>query len=490
MSLRTRLALIFIMATLAPLGATVWVVSILLDQSLRPADQLSDLSLSVEKLGREFYQQSRDRLKADATTGHIRPLHYSPLPGGAAGAGMPRAIEDFRQSGDEERFSLSGMGGSDLLYMRRTPKGVDVFDLPLGVCMEDISREYGDARRIVARDLRRGFLWTWGLLAAVIWAVALVILWVVSTRFSKPIVSLTSALKSLAGGNFQIRVPTERLDEIGLATEAFNRTASQLEQNRDRLVYLTQLASWQVLARKMAHEVKNSLTPIRLTVEEMVARGADDAGEGRKMFLAQAASIVVDEIESLERRIRAFSEFSSEPPVCPEPLDIGSMVEERVAFLKSAHPEVRYTVEKSAMMPNAMADPDLVKGILVNLLENAAEAVGAGGEILARVSPVEDRVSVEVHDSGPGLSELARQSLFQPTISFKKRGIGLGLSIARKSALLSGGDILSIPGELGGAGFRVLLPAASTARIALALADSSVSHLSVPKHGTAANPGR
>ena len=72
---------------------------------------------------------------------------------------------------------------------------------------------------------------------------------------------------------------------------------------------------------------------------------------------------------------------------------------------------------------------------------------------------MEDRVAIEVHDSGPGLSDLARKSLFQPTISFKKRGMGLGLSIARKSALLSGGDILLIAGELGGAGFRVLLPA-------------------------------
>ena len=115
----------------------------------------------------------------------------------------------------------------------------------------------------------------------------LALVWLVATRFSRPIVKLTEALKSLAGGNFRIRVPNERTDEIGLATEAFNRTAAQLEQSRDRLVYLTQLASWQVLARKMAHEVKNSLTPIRLTVEEMVAR-AD--GADHRAFLEQAAA--------------------------------------------------------------------------------------------------------------------------------------------------------------------------------------------------------
>jgi two-component system, NtrC family, nitrogen regulation sensor histidine kinase NtrY len=306
--------------------------------------------------------------------------------------------------------------------------------------------------------LRPCFFLTWDLVAAVIWLVALSLVWLVATRFSLPIVKLTEALKSLADGNFRIRVPNERTDEIGLATEAFNRTAAQLEQSRDRLVNLTQLASWQVLARKTAHEVKNSLTPIRLTVEEMVARGQDRD----RAFLEQAAGIVVDEIESLERRIRAFSEFSSEPPICPEQLDLHAIVEERIAFLRSAHPEVGYAVEAAENAPSALADQDLVKGILVNLLENAAEAAGEGGRILARVCPIEDRIAIEVHDSGPGLSELARTSLFQPTISFKKRGMGLGLSIARKSALLSGGDILLIAGELGGAGFRVLLPTAAT----------------------------
>src|SRR5204863_5335244 len=105
---------------------------------------------------------------------------------------------------------------------------------------------------------------------------------------------------------------------------------------------------------------------------------------------------------------------------------------------------------------------DLLKGILTNLLENAAEAAGEGGQILGVTSSMDDKVIIEVHDSGPGLSEQARKSLFQPTISFKKRGTGLGLSIARKSALLSGGDILAVKGELGGAAFRVLLPVYET----------------------------
>ena len=451
MSLRTRLALVFIAATLVPLGPTVWLTINLFEQSLGPVDQLASVSRALETTGRQYYKQASERLKQDAEAGRIAPQVYS-------GTNLPDTIREFRDSGEHERLTRTGDGGSQLRYLVRTGDSVSVWEQPLGIRMDDLSREYSDARSTVTRDLRRGYFLTWGLLVAVIWLVALGLVWFVATRFSRPIVNLTEALRALAGGNFRIRVPNDRTDEIGLATQAFNRTATELEQSRDRLVYLTQLASWQILARKMAHEVKNSLTPIRLTVEEMVARENDGAGAGRRAFLEQAASIVVDEIESLERRIRAFSEFSSEPPVCPETLDLTAIVEERIAFLKTAHPEVGYLVEAAANTPSAMADQDLVKGILVNLLENAAEAAGEGGRILAKVVSIDDRVAIEVHDSGPGLSDLARKSLFQPTISFKKRGMGLGLSIARKSALLSGGDILLIAGELGGAGFRVLLP--------------------------------
>jgi len=478
-TLRTRLALVFIAATLVPLGPTIWLTTNLFEHSLAPVDQLSSVSKALETTGRQYYQQASDRLKEDAQAGRISPRVYTSQTTDANDAGLLDAVREFRDSNEYERFTHTGDGGSELLYMVRgatssnpgDPSAVRVWERPLGIRMDDLSREFRDARGIVTVDLRRGYFLTWGLLVTLIWLVALGLVWVVATRFSRPIVNLTEALRGLAGGNFRIRVPNDRTDEIGLATQAFNRTATQLEQSRDRLVYLTQLASWQILARKMAHEVKNSLTPIRLTVEEMVAREGEPSADGRRAFLEQAAAIVVDEIESLERRIRAFSEFSSEPPVCPEALDLPAIVEERIAFLKTAHPEVGYLVEAAANTPTAMADSDLVKGILVNLLENAAEAAGEGGRILAKVVSIDDRVAIEVHDSGPGLSDLARKSLFQPTISFKKRGMGLGLSIARKSALLSGGDILLIAGELGGAGFRVLLPAGAD-------------------HGNTANSGR
>ena len=158
---------------------------------------------------------------------------------------------------------------------------------------------------------------------------------------------------------------------------AFNDMAEQLRRNRERLVYLTQMSSWETLARKTAHELKNSLTPIRLTVEEMLARQP----QSDRAFMQQAAQIVISEIETLERRVRAFSEFASEPPVNPEPLDINAIVTERVSLLKPAHPETTYRCTLDAAAPAVHAGADLVKGILTNLLENAAEAAGPGGTV-------------------------------------------------------------------------------------------------------------
>jgi len=170
--------------------------------------------------------------------------------------------------------------------------------------------------------------------------------------------------------------------------------------------------------------------------------------------------IVVSEIESLERRVRAFSEFASEPPARPEMLDLHAAVGERLSLLRPVHPETQWQVRLDDRAPRAWVSADLLRGILTNLLQNAAEAAGPGGTVLVLTRAGAAEAAVEVHDSGPGLSADAAATLFQPTITFKKDGMGLGLSIAKSHALRSGGDIVLVNGELGGAAFRVTLPRA------------------------------
>jgi nitrogen fixation/metabolism regulation signal transduction histidine kinase len=329
--------------------------------------------------------------------------------------------------------------------------------------MEQLASQLRETRRLVdaieARDLRRGFTLALLVLLAAAWLVSLLPLVLIAHRVSRPIQQLTAALTDFADGDHSRRLDTGAKagvlprDEVGRAVEAFNYMADQLEESRERLVHLTRMASWQSLARKTAHELKNSLTPIRLTVEEMQARQP----VSERAFMDQAVQIVVSEIESLERRVRAFSEFASEPVVHPAMLDINAVVTERVALLRPVHPGVTYRLRLDNARPRAHAALDLVNGILTNLLQNAAEAAGDGGAIIVSTRGQGERVVIEVHDSGPGLSEAVSATLFEPTITFKKHGMGLGLSIAKKNALLSGGDITVIPGELGGAAFRISL---------------------------------
>jgi len=458
--LRNRLILIFLAATLLPLAATMWFTTKLLEPTgfLRAADEVDQLSKELRRTGRELYQRACIDLKRQVQAGEVEPQKLT----AANRAAWPERVKSFAESKEDERFIHAGQDGDRVDYLVRHGEEVWSYSAGLnGIAMDQMSREIADAHDVVdaarERDLRRGFNLTYILLAASFWLVSLALLVYMAHRISRPIQQLTAGLGKLAAGDLNARVEQERDDEIGRAIYAYNHMADRLQESTERLVYLRQLASWQSLARKTAHEVKNSLTPIRLTVEEMLAR-YDEADRG---FMEQATQIVVDEIETLERRIRAFSEFAAEPPVRPGEVDVNSILQERIAFLKTAHPEVAYDCRLGEGVPPVVGDQDLIKGILTNLLENAAEAAGEGGRILGVTGEEHGRVAIEVHDSGPGLSEQARSSLFQPTISFKKRGMGLGLSIARKSALLSGGDIVLVKGELGGAGFRVLLPVAT-----------------------------
>ena len=449
--LRTRLIAVFLLATLAPLALTIWLVRSLIDRSfdLASTRELDQVSRSLEITGRELYRRARLNLKAKS-----KPDRVAHRP-------FPANLEAFAISDESARYELTGPDGDRLRYLVRQGSDIAIYEESLApVGLSRIAREIAEARALVEknreRDWRTGFFTTFVVLASAAWITALGLLIYLTGRITSPIQQLASALRRLGQGEANVRVPERRRDEIGQAIDGFNDMAAQLEQNRERLLFVARLESWQMLARKMAHEVKNSLTPIRLTVEEMVARH----GFSDPAFLKQAAQIVTDEVTGLERRVRAFSDLAAEPPVNPGPLDLNAMLAERTAFLKPGHPAVQYQSRFDAQNPQAWADEDLVRGILTNLMENAAHAAP---RILSLSHRLPDgRVALEVHDSGPGLSASAREHLFEPTISFKKSGMGLGLSIARKSALLNRGDIELIASELGGAAFRVTLPSAES----------------------------
>src|SRR4030095_3740459 len=292
--LRNRLIIAFLAATVIPLAATLWITTSLLDRSLAftTTKELDELSKSLEQTAREFYQQARENLKSDAATSRVSPGQYT----AAQRETWPAPIKEFRDSTEAERFASAGRSGERLDYLVRHGADVWVYSRELGnIRMQEISDQYRRAREIVAdareRDLRRGLTITFIILAVAVWFVHLVCSIYLAHRISRPIQQLTGGLSELASGNLQVRLIAEGNDETGRAIRAFNNMAGQLQQSRERLVYLTQIASWQMMGRKMAHELKNSLTPIRLAVEEIAARQT----EADRRFMDRAVQIVVDE---------------------------------------------------------------------------------------------------------------------------------------------------------------------------------------------------
>src|SRR5581483_2607425 len=301
MSVRSRIIVGFIIATLAPLAVIVAISisELKLSLSLASTRDLDDISQTLQKTGRELYQRSCDLLKRDAARGKLPPVRYN----ASKPDNWPADVEEFADSDDPERFALAGNEGSRLDYLVRHGEEIWVYTMPFdGVQLGLVAQQYSHARDVVAhakgRNLRRGYIYTLVVLALLVWGLATVgvVLW--AQRLSRPIRQLTKGLGQVAAGNLDERVEVRRLDEIGTAIDTFNRMTAELRHSRDRLVYMARLESWQALARKMAHEVKNSLTPIRLTMEEVAAR--DD---GRDSFLQMASQIVVDEVTALERRV-------------------------------------------------------------------------------------------------------------------------------------------------------------------------------------------
>ena len=430
--LRTKLILIFLAATLVPLAATVWVTTTLLDYALEysSTDQLDALSKSLEATGREFYQRERAELKQRAGAGEVAPVTYLP----ANRPHWPEPVRSFADGDQDEMFALGGQEGDRLDYMVRRGGGVQVYSVALGeVKLERLRARIREARAIVNKaadlDIRPR-------LQALLHRPGRALL----ARFAGP--------PGLSGAPAQPPHPAtdrragaachrqprgsrgtpRRTDEIGRAIRAFNHMAGRLQESTERLVYLRQMASWQTLARKTAHEVKNSLTPIRLTVEEMLAR----YDEADRAFMEQATQIVVDEIETLERRIRAFSQFAAEPPRAS--LGAGRELDARGAHrpAQACPPGGGVRLPPGGWLPPRHGGPGPGEGHPHQPARKRRRGGRGGGPHPGRHrsggrARGPSRCTIPVR----ALSEQAQASLFQPTISFKKKGMGLGLSIAR-----------------------------------------------------------
>lgn len=278
----------------------------------------------------------------------------------------------------------------------------------------------------------------------------------VARRISEPVHDLTEATRRVAAGDLQARVTTSSQDEFRTLVESFNQMAGDLARQRRDLEHVSRLAAWAEMARQVAHEVKNPLTPIQLATEHLRRVYADRRPDFEKVFEA-CTETILKQVRTLREIVTEFSSFAR--PAAPEaaPLDLARLVRHAaLPYEGIVPPQVALRLELG-VVPGVVGDRRLLERAVVNLIENALQAVGERGTIDVRVRAKDERVWVEVVDSGPGPDPEARQRAFEPFFSTKPGGSGLGLALVRKIAQDHGGGA-GLEGEPGRTTATLWLP--------------------------------
>ena len=281
-----------------------------------------------------------------------------------------------------------------------------------------------------------------------------------TARVTRPVKKLAAGAREVAQGNWDARVEIESSDEIGELAKAFNQMVRELSEQRDRLVQAERVAAWRELARRLAHELKNPLFPLQITVENLERAKREHPDQFEEVFRESTATLLA-ELSNLKTIIGRFSDFAKMPTPQFETVDLNELVsavlrllEAQLASSGAIHPEIHLDPH----LPLIEADPEQIKRALQNLTLNAMDAMPGGGTLRIQTRQYNSTVILEVSDTGQGLTKEECDRLFTPYYTTKQHGTGLGLAIVQSVVSDHGGTISvqSVPGR--GATFRIELP--------------------------------
>jgi two-component system nitrogen regulation sensor histidine kinase NtrY len=233
------------------------------------------------------------------------------------------------------------------------------------------------------------------------------------------------------------------------------------------LLKAQRLAAWREVAQRLAHEIKNPLTPIQLSAQRLRRRLSASWTGDEKRLLEEATSTIIQEVDGLKQLVDEFSRFARMPAQAPAPTDLARLVESVVALYRESHPTIGLSTVFAPDLPPLEVDPNQLKRAVLNLVDNAVEAVGTTGEVTVETAWAHDarRARIVVTDNGPGIAADDRDKLFVPYFSTKATGMGLGLSIVHQIVTDHGGTIRVEDNQPRGSRFVIELPAGQLAPV-------------------------
>jgi signal transduction histidine kinase len=281
-----------------------------------------------------------------------------------------------------------------------------------------------------------------------------------AARVTRPVVSLAAAARRVAAGDLGTKVEVESSDELGELAASFNRMTEDLVQQKDRTLQVERVAAWRELARRLAHELKNPLFPLQVTVENLM-RAKQKSPEMFEEVFHEGTATLLAEINNLKTIIGRFSEFSRMPQPQRRPTQVNDVVRSVLRVFQAQLQEknqIHVRTELADALPEISADPDLLHRALQNLVLNAIDAMPQGGELAIRTATLGDRIEISVSDTGSGLTQEECRRLFTPYYTTKQHGTGLGLAIVQSVVSDHGGKISVESTKEKGTTFRIELP--------------------------------
>jgi signal transduction histidine kinase len=277
-------------------------------------------------------------------------------------------------------------------------------------------------------------------------------------RIADPVNRLTRATRRIARGDLDARIVTSSADEFRRLVDAFNSMAGDLLRQRTELERTNRLAAWAEMARQVAHDIKNPLTPIQLSAEHL-RRVHDDRSRPLSPVLESCVDTILSQVRLLRQISSEFSSFASAPVAKPAPVSLNDVVEE---VLKPYRTSLARTIELethlSPDVPVLQLDRMLIGRALVNIVENALHAMPGGGVLTVQTDVTDGHARLRVVDTGVGMDDASRARLFEPYFSTRAAGTGLGLTIAKRNVELNGGIIAVDSAPSRGTTVRLMFP--------------------------------
>ena len=260
-------------------------------------------------------------------------------------------------------------------------------------------------------------------------------------RISDPVNRLTRATRRIARGDLDARVAATSSDELRRLVEDFNSMASDLQRQRGELERTNRLEAWAEMARQVAHEIKNPLTPIQLNAEHL-RRVHADRGQPLGPILQECVETILTQVKLLRQIASEFSSFASSPTARPSSVEVPELLHEVVEpYRVGLADRIRFDVDVPAQLPPVRVDRSLLSRSLTNIVENALHAMPGAGTLSVTARAESQQVRIRVSDTGVGMDPEALARAFEPYFSTKTTGTGLGLPIAKRNVELMGGTI-------------------------------------------------